>query len=110
MMTLPMPLDLVLDGHLEDFRGGIDVLRNSKSGSEQHEAAKILCELSRDICFRMGPADRFIGRGFVEEVAHLFEQAADLVQPNGDKQVEGFCAHIRKRAATLKSELTRQPK
>jgi len=53
-MEAMKPFSLVVNGYLYDYDAALDVLKDSHSAEERYETVKLLCELSRDICWGLG--------------------------------------------------------
>jgi hypothetical protein len=104
--------DPALAWHLEDFIGGIVYFQKNPKlpPNENKAAAELLCELSRDVLFRVGcVADAGEVTGcpdIVEQIANLFFRAADLIDPMGDELVGKYKEHIRIRGERLLAELS----
>src|SRR5438309_2047693 len=97
-------LDPVLAGYVQDLEGGLQALRKTQSAEEHQEVTTLLCELSRDVLFRLGPVDEIEGgreRETVTHIAHLFHEAAEAIKPEGNLLIKTFKDHIYERAEIL---------
>lgn len=95
--TSPRFVDPVLSSFVEDFAAHTEVLKNAR-GDDHREAAKGLCELSREIRFRLGPPSDGSPE-LVAEIVRLFRGAvAAMNVPNDDEEFEAFRTNIRDRA------------
>lgn len=95
----PSVLDPILLGYIEGFEAGVEVVKMS-AGDGHRQAAMKLCELARDIRFRLGPPDESPPE-LTERIVQLFRSAVDCIEPHGDPLVDAFRTHIRERADIL---------
>lgn len=104
--VLAVFLDPVLAGYVQDFEGGVSVLRTHAKPEDHRELATLLCELSRDVLFRLpfGELADATTRATVEKIADLFEAAAVAIKANGDSLIMAFQQHIRERAKMLRRD------
>jgi cob(I)alamin adenosyltransferase len=81
MSVQPMPEFLnphavVIDGHLDDLKSGIEVLRETVKKPIKHaECAKVLCQISRDLMFVMRPVAEYDAE-YISNIVHVFVELA----------------------------------
>lgn len=100
-MEFPDPLIETLLHEFEEIVRAISVCRSES----QFELAAALCELSRDICFQIGPR-RYADKSQVDRVAAVLEEAAiSLPILKDNTTVESYRRNILSRADRLRSDV-----
>ncbi len=97
-------LDPVLAGYVRDFDGGVQALSKTMNPDEHREMTTLLCELSRDVIFRLGPAEEVQdprGKETIARIAASFRAAVDTIEPAGDPLIQAFRDHILERGEML---------
>jgi hypothetical protein len=102
--VLDVFLDPVLAGFVQDLEGGLQAMQKTRTVDDHREVTTLICELTRDVLFRLGPVEEIQtsqARETVERIAGLFQNAAETVKPEGDPLIQAFRDHIRERAEIL---------